>query len=159
MRNYNFKIPVADVLKESSTHDTIQFTEKFSTLLPQLIDPGISATIEIQGMDKSSLLITINKARASCLSDCDVCGKAQKYNIEFQNKEIKCFFEKESPESVHDDDIVYIDPSHKVVDLEQFLVESFLLSDEVVHVCTNCEQKRKMISEDNDESHATIVWK
>ena len=159
MRNYNFKIPVADILKESSTHDTIQFLEKFSTFLPQLVDPGISATIELQGMDKSSLLITINKAQALCSSACDACGEKVKYTIAFENKEIKCFFEKDSAESVHDDDILYIDPAHKVVDLEEFLVQSFLLADEIVHVCTTCEKKREKLSEENDDSHATIVWK
>ena len=162
MKNYNFKIPVADILQESSTHDNIQFVEKFSTLLPQLIDPGISADIDLQGMDKSSLLITIKNAQACCSSLCDICWKNTKYTIYIENKYIKCFFEKKYKDILNDEEVLYIDPSRKVVNLENFLVQSFLLADDIVHMCTDCEKQKETISDENDDfnkSYNKIIWK
>lgn len=159
MKNYNFKIPVADILKESSIKDTILFTEKFSTLLPQLIDPGISIEMEIQWMDKTSLLITIKKGLAPCAYPCDRCWTTTTKDISLEEKQVKCFFEDTKNHTIEDDDIIYIDKNKKIVDLEIFLTQSFLLTDDLVHLCKNCAKEKTDDDSENEDSFHTIVRK
>lgn len=149
MKDYVFKINIGDILQKSSRNDTILFSEKFSTFLPQLIDPGISCTIHIQWMDRHSLLLVISNPQASVSYACDKCLKEFTHILSFPKKEVTCLFEEWSWEK--EDDILYIHQKEKVIDIEHYLVESFLLEEEVIHLCENCEKNSiSKIDEDED---------
>jgi hypothetical protein len=49
-----------------------------------------------------------------------------------------------------EEDILYFKPKDKIIDIEQYIVESFQLEDSVGHMCNNC-QKDNSLHNDVDE--------
>lgn len=141
MKDYSFKIKVADILQDSSHNDSIQLVNKFSTDLPQLIDPWISANIFLQGMDHQTLLLQVDEVVAPISVACDVCGEIYTDQIAVSDLEVKCFFGDKDEELIEEfDDIILWDDRTKTVDVENFLVESISLSFPVVNCCEKCQK-------------------
>jgi len=138
MQDRWFRIHVGDVLQDSSIHDTLEFKEKFSTFLPQIVSPWISWKIEIQGMDRNSLLLILKNIQAPFITLCDKCGSEYTHVTQLWEKSIKCFFDEWEFEE--EEDILYFKLKEKIIDIEQYIVESFQLEDSVWHMCKNCEK-------------------
>ena len=142
MKDYNFKIKAADILQDSSLHDSVKFEWKFSTLLPQLTEPWVSASITIQWLDNRTILLTFEDIVAYTTAECDICWEEFIQEHRLERLEAKCFFDDDVMTQEFDD-VIQWDTRTKTIDVENFLIESLRLSLPVVNVCTNCQKKTK----------------
>lgn len=159
MKDYNFTIKVGDLLQDPSWSDRIEFTKKFSTFLPQVITPWISAIIDIEWMDRQTVLLHIDRADAPCEVDCDICWNNMTTILHIEDIWIKCFFEDTTDIVDNEDDILYISPQQTVIDIEKYLCQSLLLSQAVVNMCTKCQKNNNTQDDKTHETHSDIVWK
>gem|GEM_PF-5564754 len=71
-KDTNFTIKIHDFLSKKTLSDTVIFTNKFSTLLPQL-KSGLSCEILIQAGDDKTFMMTIKDLTYITDSTCDIC--------------------------------------------------------------------------------------
>jgi hypothetical protein len=153
MKDYNFNYKVSDILRHPETPETIQFFNKFSTLIPQCSDEGISGTIYIQWLNEEQLEINIEEL--SCILDtaCDRCGKALEvelgaskltYSADFPRKN------KQRGEIVVEPDL-FIDAKNLTINLEQVITTDLLLSQSIVNLCPECQKTVETLPEDELE--------
>lgn len=146
MQDHNFKVKIADLLKDSSYTDTIQFTNKFSTLLPQS-QQGINATITFHGGDDKTIFFCIEDADVSFATSCDRCGKDVDKKLFIEEVEGKWYVDLISDDD--DGSTISINSKDGLIDIEDFLIHSLILTDDISTLCEDC--KKKAESEDDDE--------
>jgi hypothetical protein len=153
MKNYNFTYKVSDILRHPEHPETIQFSNKFSTLIPQCSDEWISGTIFIQGLNEEQLQVDIKQLSCRLDSSCDRCGKSLNielgaswltYSADFPRKK------KKRGEEVVEPDI-YIDEKNLLIDLEQIITTDLLLSQSLVNLCLDCQKTVEILPEDDLE--------
>ncbi len=149
MQDHNFKVKIADLLKDSSHTDTIQFTDKFSTLLPQTQE-GIQALISFHGGDNKTIFFLIEEASVLFTASCDRCGKEVKKELYIEDVDGKGYVDLIS----EDDDWATISINSKdgMMDIEDFLIQSLLLTDDISTVCEDCQKKA------NKEDDGNLYW-
>lgn len=153
MKDYNFKIKVGDLLQESSLKDSISFVNKFSTSLPQLTQEWISVDMIVQWMDRHSILLYIEKAKAPMYTWCDTCGCKIEHILTIQDEEVVCCFEKNIDTT--EKEMIFIHEKESVIDIEEWLINSLLLMSPVVYLCKDCQNKKSW-EEDSSLQHSTI---
>jgi hypothetical protein len=153
MKDYNFNYKVSDILRHPETPETIQFSNKFSTLIPQCSDEGISGTIFIQGLNEEQLIIDIKELCCILDSSCDRCWKDLSvelwaswlsYSADFPRKKKKRWEEVVEPD-------IYIDEKNLAIDLEQIITTDLLLSQSLVNLCLECQKTVETLSEEELE--------
>lgn len=151
IQDHNFKVKIADLLKDSSHTDTIQFTDKFSTLLPQTQE-GIKALISFHGGDDKTIFFLIEEASVKFTALCDRCGKEVKKELSIEDIDGKWYIDL-LPED-DDGSTIWIDSKDGIMDLEDFLVHSLLLTDDISTLCEDCQKKAD--NEDNELDDSNI---
>ena len=159
MANSQFIIKVSDLLHTPGSKDAILLESKESSLLPYPSPSGISAEIEMTGMNDVQLIVEWRDIEATLELSCSRCGEVFQKDFVVAEAETKWLVvKKKDPDIWLDPDIIPIDPKHYSMDLEQWLVDTILLSMDVQQLCEDCQNKQ--IDEYEDESDsAPIIWK
>lgn len=155
MKDYDFKIKIADLIKQSWAKDRLYFTKKFSTKIPQLSHEGISCTVDIIWLDEKTLWVTIKDCVAILDTSCDICGKNITKELRIKEESIKVFVW--GSEELANDDTIVIEATGGIIDLHDHISDSILLQDDVVHKCEECENVES--EEESKEESGSIVWK
>lgn len=142
MKDYNFHYKVSDILHHPETPETIQILNKFSTLIPQCSDDGISGTIRIQWLNDEQLQIDILELSCCLITQCDRCGK----NIHVELWASWLSYSADIPQKHKKRGIVVVEPDiyinakDETIDLEEVITTDLLLSQSVVNLCQDCEK-------------------
>ncbi len=100
------------------------------------------------------MLITTEEITADIITSCDRCGK------EFIEKRILddiSIQAKILSSPLLTEDILVIDPKDLTVDIEDFLVDQFLLHQPLKNLCINCEQISLDESDEDEEIETKIM--
>jgi uncharacterized metal-binding protein YceD (DUF177 family) len=146
MNQWTFTIKVSDILLHSWTRDSIHFTSIFSEKIPWLQETWITWTLVLKNLNKSEMLLTTDEITADILTTCDRCWK------EFIEKRILddiSIQAKVLTSPLLSEDILVIDPKDLTVDVEDFLVDQFLLHQPLKNLCISCEQT--WVNEDDED--------
>ena len=155
MKDTHFKIVIGDILRDSSIKDVIHFKEKFSSLFPQVVEPGIEVKLVVQWMDHSTLLLMFEYIQAKITCVCDKCGIDFTHTIRIENKQVKCFFDGKK-EVEEEEDVLSFASGDTTIDIEEYIVQSLQLEDNYVHVCTTCQKNDSVWNEDILEKKVSI---
>lgn len=154
--NKQFTVKVWDILHNLWTKDTVSFVNKFSTKLPHLWKKGLSFDVQLQSLSDEQLQLSIPKVTIPLSLQCDYCGKGFEdvyYSKRLTTKAVK--------ESLLDKNMWYeisIDEKNHIIDIEQWLVESIVVTFPVSNMCKTC--KEKPTNEGGDiPDNINITWK
>ena len=151
MKDYSFQLKVSDILLHSWSNDTVVFQHKFSTIISWLSEEWIQASIELEHLNNKEVLVTINHAACSVLRSCDRCGNNFLYRNTIQEKQcIATIWAKEG------DDSIAIDERTEMIDLEQSLVDFFLLEEPLKCLCNDCVENTSTDIEENDDEQTLL---
>lgn len=158
MKDYNFNYKVSDILRHPEHPETIQFSNKFSTLIPQCSDQGISGSLIIQWLNEEQLQIEIEELSCNLDTSCDRCWKeltiklwasGLSYSADFPRKK------KKRGEEIIEPDI-YIDEKNLAIDLEQVITTDLLLSQSLVNLCQDCQKTVETYSQEELEEDNSL---
>lgn len=155
MKDYDFKIKISDLLQQPWRQDTLFLKNKFSTKIPQLSNKGITCELHIIWLDEKTLLLTIKNCTATLDYSCDYCWEEMEFQISLPKVEVKIFVWWS--QDFESDDIIVVGEKDGVIDIENYLTESLLLLDDVVHICWKCQKDK--ISDDEIDQWGIIHWK
>ena len=137
MKDYNFKVKIADLLQDSTHTDTVQFTDKFSTLLPSSQE-GLHATIRFHGADDRTIFFEVENASVAYTVPCDKCGKEVRKSLKIKDIDGKGYINMTEDED--DGTTISINSKDGIIDMEDFLVHSLILTDDISTLCEDCEK-------------------
>jgi len=154
MKDHSFSIKISDLLNNPWTKDTVSFTDKFSTSLPQLVDKGITATINLMWLSSEEIDLEFLDVLATFQTSCDSCWQQCRHTVKIKETYAKWAFS----EDLQREDIIMITERTKSMDVENFLVETITLASPVVISCKECSKKLEWISDDYTEENK-VIWK
>ena len=137
MQDTDFSLKVTDFIAGKSFEDSVKFSNKFSTSLPQL-NNGVSCDIDIQWWWDKTILLTIRNLAYSQEHTCDVCTERFEETKTPEDFFIKCYADY-NQWLLKEDEIIF-DSKHWVIDLEDLFVQEILLDGSIKNVCKNCQQ-------------------
>jgi hypothetical protein len=158
MRDYNFKIKLSDFFAHPQQRESLSFKQKFSSLLPDLTEQWLSATITIQWLDEKTVLLIIENLKATREQPCDWCLKNTEVTVHVPTYQVKSgYFEEAIIEE--EDNIIPLSGKEDQVDLEKELSQSILVQRNVVNLCLDCQKKRyeKLDQKPNDIATHGVV--
>ncbi len=155
-KDYSFTIKVWDILHNLWTKDTIVFSNKFSTLLPQVKENWLSCKIQLQALSDEQLLVSIPKIIVPMSIDCDFCGKG--FEKVYYIKRLTTKAVKSSLLDLEKGYEIHIDDKNRTIDIEKRLVESIFIELPVNNLCESCLKKSNEESSE-DTNITNIVWK
>lgn len=140
---YFTPIPVSDLLVNPSIHDTIELTNIFSEHIAWLTKLWISWTIHIQWMDAFSIHLILENIICFIDTMCDKCWKDIIQRLLCKKaKAIYCF--EDNIDAMYtqkkDEHIFIVDRKNTSIDIEQFVVESLHIEQEIVSICSDCQK-------------------
>ena len=154
MKDSNFSIKIHDFLSKTTLEDTVYFSNKFSTNLPQLQD-WLSCTIFIQSGDDKTLFMTITDIVSSQQKECDVCGESVVSSTIIDELYLK-FYADTDEELLRENEINFSSKAW-YIDLEDILVHEIILAQDLKNSCITCSKlPPKDSSEDIDTT--SIQW-
>lgn len=145
MKDSNFSIKIHDFLSKTTLEDTIYFSNKFSTNLPQLQD-WISCEIFIQAWDDKTLFMTISNISISQKVECDVC--AETYTSQTLIEELYLKFYADTDEELLKENEINFSSKSWYIDLHDILVHEIMLAQNVKNSCKTCQKKWSLISDE-----------
>lgn len=146
MQDTDFNLKVTDFIAGKSFEDNIEFSNKFSTSLPQLQN-GISCDIDIQWGWDLTILLTIHNLTYTTTSSCDVCTKTYSQQKTHDDFLIKCYADYD--EWLLEEDEISFDSKHWVIDLEGLFVQEILLDQSIKNVCKTCGENNIHTTNEN----------
>lgn len=151
MKDYIFHYKVSDILRHPEHPETIQFSNKFSTLIPQCSDEGISGTIVLQGLNEEHLQIDILNLSCTLDSQCDRCGNplSIKLGTTWMNYSAEFPYKTKKRDQIPVEPDIYIDEKNQTIDLEEIITTDLLLSQDIVNLCQVCQ---KTVENTNEKS-------
>ncbi len=147
-------IKVSDILHNLWVKDTLKFSNKFSTFLPQIQDPWMSFTVLLIWLSDDQLIVEITDINAPLKQTCDYCGKDYIYT--FTNKIIQTkayLWEKDD-----DQFELEIDKKNKTINLEKWLCDNIQIEIPVVNMCKKCQKKWREETEELPK-YNSVIWK
>lgn len=145
MKDQNFKIKIWDVLHTPWYEDTLSFSNKFSTELPHLWNDWISYKITLKYLSDEHIMLIISRFSYHLLNTCDKCWLSYQLHWKIKNIQIKAAISLEWEDTTK---TIPIDVKNSIVDLEKWTVHTIMLEENVVNLCTNCEEKDDVIIEE-----------
>ncbi len=142
MKDSNFSIKIHDFLSKTSLEDTVYFSNKFSTNLPQLQD-WISCEIFIQAGDDKTLFMTITNISVSQENACDVCSKT--YSATTDIDELYLKFYADTDEELLKENEINFSSKAWYIDLHDILVHEILLAQDVKNSCKTCQKNTEWL--------------
>ncbi len=149
MQDRDFSIQIGDFLTKKSNSDTILFSDKFSTMLPQLSN-WISCSIHINSGDEKTVLLTFSDVTRKETRDCDVCWAETE--LSWYINEILIKWYKDYDETRLKEDEISFSSRNEKVDVENILYELITSKEPVRHTCTKCGQ-----NDDSDFSNNSQI--
>ena len=163
MKDYRWKIKVADLLNNPWSSDTIKFEKKYlKDEFAQVEPPWISGEITLQSISHDEIIVKIKNLKFVMNYECDKCG--EKYTTNFSinsDEEIRFVNEEVYPieEKIYDT-VFPIDMKNQVINLEP-LIEIIVKNQEpVVKDCWNHQHKEETDDEifQEENNPATISF-
>lgn len=161
MKDTNFSIKIADLLKQSWIKDSLSFSHKFSPEV-ELSPEGISVDIALMGLDDSSVLVTLSDIRATVFKTCDRCGTVYSEDVFVPETVIKAIVPTGEQDFIgEENEHAIIDTNEASLNLHDPIVQAIKFCDHVVNNCTDC---RKIVETLDDEIPEidwgwSIAWK
>lgn len=150
MKNTWYTIKVWDILHNLWVKDTLIFSNKFSTYIPQLVAPWMSFKATLQSLSDEQLLIYLQDISVPVETHCDHCWKGFQRIYSFDRIETKAVLWTIDSDEYE----IEIDNKNKTIDIEKWLWEYITVSLPVVKMCNNCWklwiQKEEEIPETNN---------
>lgn len=137
MKDTNFSIKVNDFLAWNAFADSIEFSDKFSTSLPQL-HTWVACTISIKNGDDKTVFLDIYNTSYELQNHCDVCGQGYIQTKNIEHLFLKCYADYD--ENLLEEDELSFDSKYATIDLEDVLVQEIQLRDEIKKMCKTCEE-------------------
>lgn len=160
MKDYSFKINVWDLVKKPWSKDCISFKNKFHKEINNITDKWIEWEVEIQSLNKDSVLINILKLNLEINKLCDICDEKmidkliiKNFNAKFLKKNE--FTEKEE----NNDENFFFNEKDSNIDLNDLIYQIIQWENKIINICNNCKKKENNIEEDNQLLENKIVWK
>jgi len=120
MKDYGWKIKVADLLSNPWQKDNIKFEKKYLTdEFINLKDPGISWEVFLQWISQDEIILTVKSLSFSLIYECDKCWKIYSQSYILKPKETVKFvnIEKYPIEEKIYDTTFPIDMKNQTIDL------------------------------------------
>ena len=161
MNKRPFVVKVSDLLSDVWTSDTISFSWKSSTQLPDIDDQWICGELTLTSINSDAIQVRIETLSAWAQEMCDYCGiifHYTKQTDEWTTKFINPLFHDDPTEKIHDENF-HVDLKNGSIDLEDFIVQSINLATPVTYTCSWCVD-RPNDGEDipTDEESSTTWW-
>lgn len=153
MANKSYTLKVSDILHNTWVKDTIKFTNKFSTLLPQIIDPWMSCNLTLISLSSNQLMIEVSDIKVPLELDCDYCWEQFTKTVTLDPLTTKASIEEIENEEFE----IVIDEKTLQLNVEKRLLESIILALPVAKICEKCEQK-DFDSEEVDPNLWSVEW-
>lgn len=162
MKDKNFQIKVADLLKKVGKKDKIEFEKKISDKLPNLTEEGISWSITLQSINDESVLASLDSVDCTLNDICDNCQNEYKrkvhgeeYMVKFVSAEAyKEFEKKEDQES--EEDVFPMEETGDVINAEDMVTQWIIFQEPFVKRCPTCQKEYE--KENNDEMNDEDLW-
>ncbi len=151
MKDSNFSIKIHDFLSKKTLSDTVVFTNKFSTLLPQLKN-GLSCEILIQAGDEKTFMMTIKNLRYSTTSMCDFCW--EECEIDNIHDEIFLKFFGDCDEELLRENEIGFSLSDGDIDIQELLSQEIFLESDIQTLCTSCSKNAENKSPETEEGNS-----
>ena len=148
MQQYGFVIKVSDLLHNPWSSDIVNFSGKKTTQLSGLSNDGISWKVRLRSLNDSDISVVIEELNLELNLDCDRCWVQYKKNINLE--EIDGKFTTNIDDWYHEDYVYPINVKDLNIDIEDFIVHSVSLEQDIVNYCENCQKIIDQLSEDED---------
>ncbi len=156
MKDNNFQIKVADLLKKVGKKDKIEFEKKMTDKLPNLTEEGISWSITLQSINDESVLASLNNVVCTVNDICDTCQTAYKrqvhgeeYTVKFVSAEAYKELEKKE-EQEGDEDVFPMEDTGDVINAEDMVVQWIVFQEPFVKRCPTCQKEYEKENQDDD---------
>jgi len=132
MKDYAWKIKIADLLNNPGNTDKVEFNRKFLKEI-EIEEPWLKGKIFLQWINQDEIILKIKELEFKLKYKCDICGQEYEKGYKLQpNEEIKFVNEEKYPinEKIYDTTFP-IDMKNKVIDLTP-LIEIIVKNEEPV---------------------------
>lgn len=125
-------IKVWDLLMQAGKEDTMSFENLFLDVIDGLRKPGIQATLDLQSLDTSTLLLTLQDIQCALDDVSDISGEAYVREV-FVPVYTARFALPDSVMVDDGDDAVFpIDPKNETIDVAEMFVQAITLAQPLV---------------------------
>ena len=153
MKDYGFKIKIADLLHNPWTRDEISFEKKFSKQINNIGVEWIKGKVILQSTDPNTVHVILKDVEVILDEVCEVCGKDYQRKVEVSFYEadfVMPAFHPDITEKVHDEYFL-INPKDMTIDIEDMVVQAIGLTLPFVLRCEKCQKDVENLLEIWDE--------
>lgn len=153
MRDYWFKIKVADLLNNPWSKDIIKFEKKFTKYIKNIWDLGISWEVILYSTDPNTVNVVLKNIKVDLMETCEVCWKDYVRSVEIDEYSadfVMPSFHPDITEKVHDE-FFLINPKDMTIDIEDMVVQAIGLTLPFVLRCDECKKNVENLLEIWDE--------
>lgn len=151
IKNKKFEIKVSDLLKQPWKKDVVKLEDLFPEKLPQ-IKIGISGELELQSLNDSELLATLENVYTEIDEICDKCLEPFIRKVECEEYSAKFMMPRDEEETEEEEEEYFpLDAKSEIINIEEMLVQSILLQEPITKKCNTCLEQDKDDNNDEDE--------
>lgn len=161
LKDTNFDIKIADLLKKVGKTDTVHFQNKRSDQLKNLNDEGISGTISLQSLNDNAVYTTLDQVNCSIKDICDTCQNeytrkvhGEWYPAKFVDAEELAEMQEKKLED--DEELFAMEPQGDIINIENMVVQAISLQEPFVKRCPDCEKKYQETDDENLDDYENI---
>ena len=153
MKDYGFKIKVADLLHNPGTKDEVSFEKKFTKQIDNIWIEGIKGRVILQSTDPNTVHVILKDLEVVLEEVCEVCWKDYQRKVEvplYEADFVMPAFHPDITEKVHDEYFL-INPKDMTIDIEDMVVQAIWLTMPFVLRCEECQKNVENLLEIWDE--------
>lgn len=158
MKDTGFLIKVWDLLRNVGTEDSITFDWKTTTKIENLAWK-ISWKVDLQSLNDTTVLVDL-ELKTSLKQVCDFWWEDFIQDIDLTDIQAQYMLPislEHWDEKIHDEEYI-IDPSFETIDLEELVVQSILLQENIVNVCPTHQPEYEKNAVELDEEYSQQGW-
>ncbi|MDR2415211.1 MAG: hypothetical protein LBD75_00950 [Candidatus Peribacteria bacterium] len=137
MKGKNFEIKIGDLLNHLGS-DIIEFSEMKTTLLPHIIEKGISGVLKLYAIDGKSILVHLEDIKASLSDTCERCGKEFIHSLHIDRYEAKFTLDPKELEESDEEVLFLIEGKNATINIEEMLYQAVMIQKPFVIRCEKC---------------------
>lgn len=153
MKDTGFLIKVWDLLRNVWSKDEVYFEWKTTQKIENLAWK-ISWKVKLQSFNDTTILVVLD-LKTSLNQTCDFWWEEFVQDVEIKDIQAQYMLPislEHWDEKIHDEEYV-IDPSFETIDLEELIVQSILLEQNIVNVCPEHQEQYDKNAVDLDEEN------
>lgn len=151
-------LKVGDLLRNPGHMDTVEISFDHFDDLPEMIAPGITGTLAMQGVTDGSVRVMLRDAQVHMRYLCDLTNEPYDTIIMIDEFDARFIvFDANDEEDRYFDDVFPMDGNAETIDVYDFMVQAIRFQEPITHIKPGNEALLDELADDEDDEEENNI--